>query len=71
MDEKSCAPHINPENSGTTDPDQSDIKFDSPAGTTITSRNPLYRYRLNYSLWCPDSPIIGLTQFACDYVIFV
>ena len=35
------------------------------------SRNPLYRYRLIYSHWCPESPVIGPNQFACDCVIFV
>ena len=36
-----------------------------------SSRNPLYRSRLIFSLWFPDSPVNGLNKLAGDYVIFV
>ena len=36
-----------------------------------SSRNPLYPSRLVFSRWCPDPAVIGVNEFACDYVIFV
>ena len=38
---------------------------------TTASRNPLYQSRLIFSRWCPDSAVIGVNEFADDYVIFV